>query len=212
MTARVVCLALCLALCACSATPRAEPPILTEDMYPWRLLPASALPGDFLWEQRLTAHVGGEEHSLKAVLQKQGDHLVLIGLTPFGTKAFLLDQQGTVVTFQSFVERKLPFPPRFVLADVQRCYLPFGDVASQPKDGEQRVDLGDEELVQTFDGGRLSERRFRRHDAKPAGEVRVIYRNWTADGVAHDVVLDNRWFGYSMDITTLSAKVLPPSP
>jgi len=202
-----------LALCAaCSATPRAEPPPLTEDMYPWRLQPPSALPGDFLWQQRLTAHVHGEEHSLKAVLQKQGNHLVLIGLTPFGTKAFVLDQLDMTVTFQSLVDRKLPFPPRFVLNDVQRCYLPLGDPASQPRDGEERVMLDGEELVQVFVNGHLSERRFRRLDAKPPGELRVLYRNWTPAGVAQDVVLDNRWFGYSMDITTLSAKTLPPAP
>ena len=202
-----------LVLCAaCSATPHKEPPPLTEAMYPWHLQPPSALPGDFLWQQRLTAHVAGEEHSLKAVLQKQGNHMVLIGLTPFGTKAFLLEQLDMEVRFQSFVDRKLPFPPRFVLNDVQRCYLALGDPATQPKDGEERVALDGEELVQTFVGGHLSERRFRRLDGKPAGEVRVIYRNWTAAGVAQDVVLDNRWFGYSMDIETLSAKALPPAP
>ncbi len=196
-----------LALPACSASVKAPDPVLTESMYPWTLRPPSALGSDFLWQQRLTARFGEHENSLKVAVQKQGDHLVLIGLTPFGSKAFVLDQQGEAVVFTPFVDRKMPFPPRFMLIDVQRCYLPLGDAAKHPTDGEEQFHLDGEEVTQVFANGHLIERRFRRLDGQPAGIIRIIYRNWTA-GVAKQVTLDNRWFGYSLAIATLEAKVL----
>lgn len=195
------------ALAACSASVKAPPPVLTEAMYPWTLRPPSALPGDFLWQQRLTARFGEHENSLKVAVQKQGDHLVLVGLTPFGTKAFVLDQQGEAVAFTPYVDRKMPFPPRYMLIDVQRCYLPLGDPGKHPSDGEEKFELDGEEVTQTFANGHLTERRFRRIDGQPAGTIRITYRDWTA-GVPKHVTLDNRWFGYSLAIATLEAKVL----
>lgn len=190
---------------ACSATTKPAPPQLTDAMYPWQLRSPAAFASDFVWQQRLTSTANGETRSLRVVLQKQSDRMVLVGLTPFGTKAFVLDQSGQDVHFEKFFDRSMPFPPRFMLIDIQRSYLPLGAVGQ----GETRTELDGEEIVQVFADGHLVERRFRRLDAQPPGTITVQYREFVAPGVPRHVHIDNRWFGYVLEVTTLEAKTLP---
>lgn len=197
-----------LASFACSATPKPAPTQLTDAMYPWHLRSPRAFPSDFMWQQRLTSTANGVTHSLQAVLQKQSDHMVLVGLTPFGTKAFVLDQTGDDVHFEKFFDREMPFPPRFMLIDIQRSYLPLGTA----EQGETRTELDGEEIVQVFADSHLVERRFRRLDGQPPGTITVQYREFVAPGVAKHVRIDNRWFGYVLEVTTLDAKTLVPQP
>lgn len=189
-------------LWACSGQP-ARPPKLTDEMYAWTLRTPQALGADFLWQQRLTARFGPRSESIKVAVQKVADRLTIVGLTPFATKAFVLEQQGDAVTFKKMIDRDMPFPPRFVLVDLQRAYLPLGP--PHPADGESQEVLDGERVTQLFAKGQLIERRFARLDSQPRGEIVIRYSQYRDDGLPGRIVLDNKWFGYQLEVATLSA-------
>ncbi|MFY0542171.1 hypothetical protein [Nannocystis pusilla] len=100
-----------LGACAKGQEAESTPPQLSEADYPGAL--ATTLTGpDFMARQRLHGTARGREIGGEVVLQKQGDALTLIGLTPFSTKAFVAKQKGAEVKVDVFApEGKLPFPP-----------------------------------------------------------------------------------------------------
>lgn len=195
-----------LLLAACCPPPGAGFVLRAED-YPGALHPPSALGPDFMWRQRLTARFGDREESFEAVLQKVGDELVLLGLTPFGSKAFVLRQAGGETELTSFVDREMPFPARFVLIDVHRVYVALAPDA--PPEGEHRFERDGEEVVEVRRAGRLIERRFRRLDGQPPGVITVRYQRWSDDGLDPlEVELDNGWFGYRLSVSTVERTAL----
>ena len=209
--ARIAALALAALLGACPGAqtrPTGATP-LSEDAYPWTLRPPTELPFDFMWRQSITARFGDRSERFDAVLQKQGDALTLLGLGPGNIKAFVLRQRGETVAFESFMDRGLAFPPRFVLIDVQRAYFPVG--VAPVGDGEVVTVRDGEEVTERFAGGQLRERRFRRFDGQPDGLIRITYEGWEG-GAPRRVHLDNGWFGYRLEIETVEARVLSPAP
>src|SRR5690606_31057451 len=109
-------------LAACPVTDRRPdgPAVGDGPGYPGLLRSPGALPeGDFLWQQRVTARWGDEEaQGFDAALQRQGDTLTLVGLTPMGSKAFVVTQRGEALTFDNDSGRDMPFPPRYIMLDV----------------------------------------------------------------------------------------------
>src|SRR5689334_10629823 len=79
---------------------------------------------DVMYRQRLTFLQGDEARSFDVVLQLRGDVLTVVALTPFGGRAFSIEQRGSEVTVESASERDLPVPPRRILVDVHRVMLP----------------------------------------------------------------------------------------
>ena len=189
---------------ACASARPAPPP----RPYPGVLTRPSAHPGDFIRRQKLTARFGEQTQSFEAVLQKQGDKLKLVGLTPFGTKAFLLEQDGLEVTFTSFMPRELPFPPRYILQDVHRVYF-SGGPGEPLSDGEHAREQPGEKITERWLGGRLLERRFTRVAGDPPGVLAVTYEGGLAGGTSPRLIaIDNGWLGYSLSIETLSEQKL----
>jgi hypothetical protein len=171
------------------------------------LVPTGDIRGSFLYRQRVTAQRPGHEVSFEAVLQKQGETLTMLGLTPFGTRAFVLQQRGVAVEFTSYLPGELPFPPRYILLDLHRTL--FVTLGPAPADGERSAVREGENVREVWRGGRLIERHYTRVDGNPAGSVDVRY-----DGgmVGHEppdtVVYRNGWFGYTLTITTLARQAL----
>lgn len=186
-----------------STTPEAGPANLSEADYPGALAPALSGP-DFLARQRLDGKIRDRTIHGEAVLQKQGEALTLIGMTPFGTKAFVAKQQGGQVEHQVFApEGKLPFPPRFMLLDINRVLF-LGLPGAPLADGTHVGQVGDETVTETWQGGALLERRFQRRDGKPAGTIVVTYEGGMRDGkLPERLRLDNQWFGYQIVIDTI---------
>ena len=77
-------------------------------------------PGTFTLRQKLTATSPKGGGSFEAVLQKQPGTLTLVGLTPYGSRAFLLQQTKGDVSFTKYIPRELPFAPTFLLLDIHR--------------------------------------------------------------------------------------------
>jgi len=195
-----------LALAACASR---RPPPPEGPPYGGPLVDPKAVSRDFIDRQQITAAYGGRTARFDAVVQKRGDTLTLVALTPFGSRAFVLQQTGGDVTFQSYVPETLPFPPKYILIDVQRVY--FASLAPEdggpPPDGEQRGERGGEVEAERWQGGVLLRRTFRRADGSPPGEIVIDYgrEGMGADGTPPRAIsFDNGWYGYRLEIRTLS--------
>jgi len=159
-----------------------------------------------MWQQRVTARWGdGIERGFEAAVQKQGDTLTVIGLSPLGQAGFVMTQDSAGVRFENRTDMPLPFPPRFVLLDVQRTFFPWLPDAVLAADGVRSAVVDGERVVEIRSGGKLKERRFTRCDGVPAGDIVVRYEWSDADSgrvAPRKAVLDNGWFGYRMTVDT----------
>jgi Protein of unknown function (DUF3261) len=243
LSALAAVLALVLAACVSMKAPPRQPFQLADADYPGELRAPSAYPADVLLRQRVTASWGDPaasdprahgERSFDCAFQKQGDTLTLLGLTPLGSAGFVLTLTGDRIAFENRTPESLPFPPRFVLLDVERVFFPWlaGSGAPLP-DGEHAGDVGAEHVVEYWAGGRLVERRFTRLDGKPAGTITVRYAadaahaadaaNAAAPARSTDPAvrtgllappraeLDNGWLGYRLTVETYEETPLPAS-
>ncbi len=199
-----------LALAACSATPATHGAQRPRD-YPWVLAPPSAFEGHFLWRQHLVAKFGPRTLAFDAILQRLGENVTLIGLGPGGTKAFVLRQSAAGIDFKALMPNQLPFPPRFILVDVQRTFLPL--LPAPERDGQRsfilhEADKDAEHVDEVWLNGRRVERRYRRVDGAPGGTIVIRYGAPDADGRPGLVTFDNPWFGYTLTIETVDATTL----
>lgn len=178
--------------------------------YPGELRAPGAVPGDFLYQQRVTARWGGgEARGFDAALQKRGDVLTLVGLTPMGTKAFVVTQTGDEVVLDNTSGQDMPFPPRYIMLDVQRVLFPWLE-GEPPHDGAREGEVGGERVVETWHEGELVERCFVRLDHQPEGRLCVSYEGWApGEAAPRRAVLDNAWFGYRLEIETTAQERLP---
>lgn len=200
---------LALLFAACAATPRQ--PWLDKD-YPGILQPAGALATDILWQQRVTATWSTGERGFDAAIQKQGNVLTVLGLSQVGAPGFAILLRNTTIELKNDTGQDLPFPPRFILLDVQRTFYPWLPGAP-PDDGTREGTVGEERVVETWRAGRLIERRFARLAGEPQGTITITY-DWgdaAADRVAPPkTTLDNGWFGYRLVVDTHVESRLPP--
>lgn len=115
---------------ACAAWP-GLPPRLAPCPGP---VPAVAsLPaGDFGWRERVRYRGGDVDAGFLVVAEKRGDRLVLVGLNPFGAKAFSVTQQQGALTAESHLGRALAVPPENVLRDWYALRARGGGAAGDP--------------------------------------------------------------------------------
>ncbi len=196
-------LAIGLALAACG--PPRSSGVVRE--YPGTLRAPSAYEGDFALDHAVAAiHAEGTEH-FRAVVEKRGDRIVLVGLAGHGGRAFAITQAGTEVSLERFVDRELPFPARYVLLDFHRAWL-AGLPGAPLADGEHRAELDGEEVTEVWADGLLVTRTFRRLDGAAEGVIRVTYEpglDPRLDAPTPErVELDNGWFGYRLAITGIT--------
>lgn len=170
------------------------------------LLPTEELGQSFMAQQKLEGRYGERDFSLDVVLQLVSGKLTLVGLTPFGTRAFVLEQEGTEVRLEKYVDRELPFDPRYVLDDVHRVF--FRGLAERANDGVTSGESHGELVTEVWRAGMLVERRFRRLNGTPHGEVVVTFEGAKGPVVAPTVTLENGWFGYRLRVTTLAQQYL----
>ncbi len=203
--------AICTLSTCCAVNPHPGPEAAAH-AYPGTLASPSTLPGEFLARQEVRARYRDTRVRFQSVLQKLGDTITLLGLTPFGTRAFLLQQEGTAVTFTPYVDRTLPFDPRYILFDVHRAL--FSGIGPGPlPDGEHTAHHEGEEIVERWKGGRIFLRTFRRESGQPPGLITITCKSGMVFGVPPpELEFRNGWFGYDLTITTRSYEELrPPS-
>jgi Protein of unknown function (DUF3261) len=165
------------------------------------LPPPDAIPGTFTLRQKLRATSPKGGGSFEAVLQKTPGTLTLVGLTPYGSRAFLLQQTKGDVQFTKYIPRELPFPPTFMLLDIHRVLdqwlgppLPAGERAGR---------AGDETIHERWQDGRLVERTFENAKARPPGTITIGYAGYDASNFATRITLQNARLDYRIDIETV---------
>ncbi len=141
---------------------------------------------------------------LDAVVQKQDDTLVIVGLGPMNTRAFTLAQRGARVEFEQFLGPDLPFSPRNILVDVHRVFFkalprPGGAAGT----GVVRGLLDGETVEERWADGELRGRSFARPGTALRGAVRVEYGAGCRPERCEpaSVTVENEWFGYTLAIT-----------
>ena len=101
---------------------------------PGRLRPTSEIEGDWVIHERMRVTGGGVDESYGLVIQKTGPKLVVLGLTPFGAKAFSVVQIGTQTWSESYLGPATAVPPENVLRDLHRAlFLTVDDPALEPR-------------------------------------------------------------------------------
>jgi len=198
-------LALCLPFVACR-TPRQ--PALRDADYPGTLQPPASLPVEAVWQQRVTASwqapgQPAQERGFDAAVQRLGDKLTVVGLSPMGSVGFSIEQAPDDIQVTNNIPEQMVIPPRFILLDVQRTFFPW---FSEPStDGARERQRDGEQIDERWRDGRLVERTFTRLDGKRPGAIRITYE-WgnPAWAVPTRAVLDNGWFGYRLTIDTSS--------
>ena len=184
--------------------------MLPEREYPGVLREPASLGREVLWRQRVTAFWGeGERRGFDAAVQCQGDTLTVLGLSPTGSMGFAIVLEDGQVELTNHMPERIPFPPRYVLLDVQRAFYPWlpqpDELDAAPRAGAGlRQGVVDGEVVsEVLAGGRLVERSFRRLDGEPPGTITIRY-DWTEPGwdVPSRVELENGWYGYRLEIET----------
>ena len=77
----------------------------------------------FMVRQRVAVDYRGRSESFEAVVQFDGTTLTILGLTPFGSRAFVLHQRGLELELESTPGIELPFDPRWLVADVHAVFF-----------------------------------------------------------------------------------------
>jgi len=191
---------LCGVLASCG--PRPPPAAVPAPPVALRSLAADARP-PFVLEQRLHGRYGERDIDAHVVLQWHEGVLRLVGLAPFGARAFVVEQRGADVRVENSLGRALPFDPRHVLVDIQRVLFE-GFTTAQP-DGLHELRDGDMLIRERWQGERVIERRF----VPPAGKgVLVSFSAPPAPVVSPHVRLVNEALGYQLEIETLTQQWL----
>lgn len=181
-------------------------PLMNQSVGPGPLLPIETASQDFFAEHQVEISWEGNSRNFRAVLQKRGDTLELIMLGPMEQPVVRVFQHGEDVGMERIIQRALPFEPEYILADVQKAFLPWTHDRNDLIDGEELVQEGVYETlhwrqVSTAEG--IQERRFWRDDIGEEVSLRVVYE-YEGDGQTPSAVtLDNTWLSYTLRIQTL---------
>lgn len=157
------------------------------------------LPRDFQWRQVVEVEYGEHKpRAFDAVLEKAGEKMTLLGLTPLGTVTFVAEAQGKKVRFENRTGEKLPFDGSYILRDVQRVFFPW--LSGPVRNGWRTGRFGEEVVRERLVNGQIVERRFERR-----GELQAKI-NFLKPVAAHlpspNVTLENKRFGYRLHIET----------
>ncbi|CAN5901654.1 hypothetical protein BH11MYX3_BH11MYX3_01670 [soil metagenome] len=197
-----------LAITACGHPPRTSTIQTTAPSeYPGVLHDPKTFPRDFMVRQTLKIHTQRDgqpvDAELDAVVQKQGDTLLIIGLGPMDMKAFTLTQKGDQIEFVQVAGPELPFSPRNIVVDVHRVFFKRLPAPAQPGySGVQRGELDDERVEEVWKDGQLRAATFTRPGSKLKGAIRVQLGEGCTPVACEPVsaMLRNEWFGYTLTI------------
>jgi len=125
-----------------SSSPSSSP-ALSAPQYP--LLSPATYGRSYTARHLLEGHAHGEDFTLQIYVEIDSDHVLLLGFTPWQTRAFVLRYDGTTVDFENFTNREMPFLPARILSDLQQVLWPHlpnlheWHVVDDPQTHERRV-------------------------------------------------------------------------
>lgn len=170
---------------------------------PGILPPPDAVPGTFTVRQKIVAHSTHGSGGFEAVLQKEPGKLTLLGFTPYGARAFLLEQSAAGVKMTSYIPRQLPFSPDFILMDIHRVLDAW--LGPPPAaDGERSGIVRDEIVRERWAAGHLARRTFAGANDPTRIVTTIDYQGSTPAGLPAKVTIANVRFGYDLTIETIA--------
>ena len=205
VSARTLVLTVGLAL-ACQSPPQLPPQTAPG------LLSTSSLRTDALTlRQRIRYHYGERTGSLDAVVEKSCDALTVVGLGPFGTRLFSVQQSGTALEMKPELPEAWPFPPDRILVDTQRTYL-YPLANPPPADGRHDVRYSDVWTSEIWQRGLLLERTIpvaleSDGTGKTSGYVTIRYGSGLGrDTLPSTVTITDSARGYTLEVETIDSK------
>lgn len=199
-----------LGLAACARGAQSAQPESDMGIGPGPMLAPTAIAERFLWRQRVTASWSDGSESFDAVLQMDGEELMLMGLGPMGRPGFIAKLGASGLSFENRSGRSLPFAPEHIMADVQKVFYPWLPPVPEGFTGTRAGEHESLMISETYADGWLLARSFQRSDAADRGELRVRYEGWQLGLPAPQrATLDNAWFGYELTIVTVEQQRLP---
>lgn len=178
---------LCIYLLAgCALSPQPAPPP-TPSLRHYPLLAPSSYGRTAVLDQMLEGEAKGRRFKLQIHIEIDAARILVVGLTPWQTRAFVLRYDGEKLDFDmGATHQDMPFPPKLILSDIQQVLWP-----DLPTRGSWRV----------ADDRRARERRVYFQDQL------VTHIRYHADAAtAGDVELSNAPFGYRLYIQTLESR------
>jgi hypothetical protein len=178
---RLFILSLCFLSSCAWLQPPTKPLTSTPTSYPLRT--PSSYGGTLTAQSLLEGEYEGRRMQFQTHVEIDADQIVVLGLTPWQTRAFILRYDGQKLDFENFTHREIPFPPALILSDLQQVLWPV-----LPSTAQWRVE----------------------DDLHPR-ERRVYFRNQLITRIQYggpsaaqsDVTLWNLPYGYQLNIRTL---------
>ena len=197
----VIGMSLCL-ITACARSKHPEPRPPSPEQITELLAAPSSIDHDFIWEQTIVARFGDQESSFSAVLQHQGDSLLLLGLTPYASRAFSCRQSDHDIDCQWYIDPVFEFPLQRMLADIHFAYFIGLDAISREMGLFRIEDQWTREL--------LLRRKVRFQDSD---FMDIQYINgYDGQKPPAEVKLQHLVYGYSLTVRTTKVRELQTSP
>jgi hypothetical protein len=177
--------------------------------YPSVLHEPRTLPYDFMVRQTITINARHNNNtkptkaSFEAVVQKQGDTLLIVGFGPMNVKVFTITQQGNRIEFVQYMGPTFPFSPRNILVDVHRVFFKHLPPPEVGYSGVRRGELDGETVEETWKTGQLASIVFTRPTTSTLhGAIRVELGAGCGPSACEpaSAKLHNEWFGYTLAI------------
>jgi hypothetical protein len=198
-------LVLALALFACGPKKPSESPVPPVAMRGVLRSTADLAP-PFTVQQRIHGKYAGGDATIDCVVQLQDGKLTVVGLTPFGSRAFVIQQTGVEVKFEKYIDRDLPVEPEAVLYDIHRVF--FRQLPPRTSDGvsegQDEMDLVHERWVD----GHIVERRFQSMEGPVNNLVVVTFSGPPAPVIAPKVRITSSAYAYTLEIENTEQKTL----
>ncbi|HYC57885.1 MAG TPA: DUF3261 domain-containing protein [Candidatus Binatia bacterium] len=149
---------------------------------PWIELDPSMLAGPARQELRARVTASGVDHAFTLAVERSEEALVLVGLTPLGTKSFEAQRRSDRTRVTNHLGLAAVVPPRNVVADMSAVLAASPCTASSQS--EAVAELGRWTITDTCSAGRV----VRRHVRGPGqvGNVDISYKGNEAMVVQHD--------------------------
>jgi len=160
----------------------------------------------FTVQQRIHGKYAGGDATIDCVVQLQNGKLTVVGLTPFGTRAFVIEQSGLDVSFQKFVDRDLPVEPEAVLYDIHRVF--FRGLPPRQNDGWSEGQDNGDMVHERWAGGHITERRFESLEGPLNNLVVVSFDGAPAPVIAPRVRITNAAYAYTLEIENTEQQTL----
>jgi len=170
------------------------------------LLPTDQLKPNFTVQQRIHGKYAGHDSTIECVVQLQNGKLTVVGLTPFGSRAFVIEQTGVDVRFEKYVDRDLPVQPEAVLYDIHRVF--FRALPPRQNDGVSEGQDSGDIVHERWLGGHIVERRFESLEGPVNNLVVVSFEGAPAPVIAPRVRIANAAYAYTLEIENTEQNTL----